>query len=115
MLTISDGFRSDKGDMVECVPLPRASPNPRLAPLLLCDWNITPSTTYNGSAPALIVALPRMLTEIAEPGAPDVITALTPAIRPWKLWSIFVIGADLRVFSSNEADAPARSLFFIVP
>jgi len=56
-----------------------------------------------------------MLIDTAEPGAPEVCMEVIPDIRPCKDWSTLVMGADLSVFSSSEAEAPAKSLFFIMP
>ena len=77
-----DGSNVISGEMVDTRPLPSASPRPKSEPELPPPWTITPSITYNGSAPALTVAWPRTRMEEEEPGAPEVCTAVTPAARP---------------------------------
>ena len=113
--TISLGLIVDKGEMVDTLPFPSALPNPNEAPLAPLPCTITPSITYNGSALALIVACPRtrMLDEV--PGAPDVVTAVTPAARPCNVWSSEVTIEPRSFFSSIVTDEPETSLFFITP
>ena len=71
--------------------------------------------TYNGSALALMVAVPRTRMDDEEPGAPDVWVACTPAARPCSDWSSEVMIEPFIFDSSIVTDAPARSDFFIVP
>ena len=51
----------------------------------------------------------------ADPGAPEVVTAVTPVARPCKLWSSDVMTDPFRACSLIDDDEPERSLFFIVP
>ena len=76
---------------------------------------MTPSITYRGSALALMVAWPRTRMEEDEPGAPEVCTAVTPAARPCRDWSMLVMIEPLMASSFMETEAPAKSLFFMVP
>ena len=76
---------------------------------------MTPSMTYNGSALALIVAVPRTRMADELPGAPDVETAVTPAARPCSDWSSEVMMEPFTADSPIETEAPEMSLFFIVP
>ena len=74
----------ESGEMVDTEPLPNASPRPKSAPEAPPPCTITPSITYRGSALELMVACPRTRIEDEEPGAPEVLTAETPAARPCK-------------------------------
>ena len=71
--------------------------------------------TYKGSALAFIVAWPRTRMDDDEPGAPEVVTAATPAALPWRDWSSEEITDPLRDSSLTETEAPERSLLFMVP
>ncbi len=102
------------GEIVEILPLPRPL-RPKSQPEEPPPWTITPSMTYNGSAPALTVAWPRTRMDEEVPGAPDVETAVTPAARPCRDWSRFVMIDPFRSSSRMETEAPERSLRFIVP
>ena len=113
--TMSLGLMVDRGETVDTLPLPSASPSPKEEPLAPLPCIITPSITYSGSALALMVACPRtrMLDDV--PGAPDVLMAVTPAARPCKVWSKDVTIEPRSFFSSIVTDAPDTSLFFITP
>ena len=115
ILTMSAGLMVDRGDTVDVGPLSRASPKPRLEPLVLLDCTITPSITYKGSALELMVAVPRTRIDEAVPGAPEVLTAVTPAARPWSDWSREEIIEPFIAFSPRLTEEPEMSLFFIVP
>ena len=71
--------------------------------------------TYSGSALALMVAVPRTRIDDAEPGAPEVCTADTPAARPCSDWSSEVMIDPLIALSPMVEEAPEMSDFFIVP
>ena len=74
----------------------------------------TPSMTYNGSLP-FSELIPRMLTEIPPPGAPEFCVTCTPAARPCKAWSSDVMTDCLISSSPTDTTEPVRSLRFIVP
>ena len=105
----------ESGEMVDTEPLPKASPRPKSAPEAPPPCTITPSITYRGSALELMVACPRTRIEDEEPGAPEVLTAETPAARPCKDWSRLVITEPFIASSPTDTEAPDKSLFFMVP
>ena len=76
---------------------------------------ITPSTTYKGPVPPVILALPRMFTLNPAFGSPPCLDTFTPAAFP----CIPCIGSViLPLFSSSAVTcvtAPVLSLFFCVP
>ena len=73
MDSTSEGLKSFR-PFIDCAPQAPVSPD-----VLLIG---TPSITYNGSLPAVIEPIPRMLTRFLLPGTPDADVIFTPDTRP---------------------------------
>ena len=74
----------------------------------------TPSITYRGSLPFKEL-IPRILTEIPPPGAPEFCVTETPAARPCKAWSKEVTTDFFSSSPVTETTEPVKSLRFMVP
>ena len=91
---------------------PRAFPRPGRA---LPPSRGTPSTTKSGWLLERIDALPRTLTVVAPPGAPELLTTWTPATLPWINWSAPVSTPLLKSLAFTCATAPVRSFLRAEP
>ena len=104
--SISSGFIAASG-LVFIPPL--------LPPIKLSLIIGIPSTTYNGSPPAEIEAIPRILTKDAEPASPEPVVTETPAACPCNADSKLGTGSAAISFPSTLAMAPVTSLFRCTP
>ena len=71
-----------------------------------------PSTTINGSPPAVIEAIPLTRMAAPEPAKPDVWVTCTPAARPCKAASKELVGTDISSSLPTLAIDPVTSLLF---
>lgn len=75
----------------------------------------TPSTTYKGLVPAVMVPVPRTFICRLEPGSPEFCDTYTPGILPTIASAIDETGLSCRSLLFKLAIAVVTSLFFIVP
>ena len=81
-----------------------------------CSWaRGTPSTTYKGEVPAVIVPVPRTLICKEEPGAPVDCETCTPGILPTIASAIEVTGCPFKSLARILAIAVVTSRFFCTP
>ena len=80
----------------------------------LMSPTIIPSTTKSGSE-SFSVPMPRTLTVIPEPGAPEKLVTSTPATCPCRAWAKVDADSLLTSFMSTTEMAPVTSFFFCVP
>ncbi len=74
-----------------------------------------PSTTYNGSLPALIEVPPRIRIRGSAPGSPLLLVTVTPAARPCSACVAPRVGNSLSSAAETDDIEPVTSLFFWTP
>ena len=76
---------------------------------------IEPSMTYTGSFDELSELTPRICMLVLEPAAPLFEVIVSPAARPWSIWSIVAALVCSMSSALTETTEPVMSLRFIVP
>ena len=76
---------------------------------------IEPSMTYTGSFDELSEFTPRIWMLVLEPAAPLFEVIVSPAARPWSIWSIVAALVCSRSSALTDTTEPVMSLRFIVP